>query len=268
MVWLQKALTVSTVILGMSMMGTVHPPAGALCLVFIGAHNKGGSDERVKKKNSALDRSHHITSDQIRCITFLTDHIDVFSLTDPFVPRTIFVGALNKRVSDKHSIKVFFNSLDVSDQIRSDRMDHFTDHTNVFHRSLVPRTNSSRVTRGGSEECLMKLLTRWMCQIRSAFTNPLCVVFIKYPWRGLNSRLRVQGLTRTLFELFSHCPYVRCRADVAFTGRWALSEQVSKRPYLVQRTRGFSCFFTGRSASYERASKTSDHCTSTDISHG
>eukprot|EP00904_Undaria_pinnatifida_P002892 jgi/Undpi1/12603/HiC_scaffold_6.g02272.m1 len=47
MVWLQKALTAATVIMGMSLFGIVHPPAGALCLVFIGAHNKGASDERM-----------------------------------------------------------------------------------------------------------------------------------------------------------------------------------------------------------------------------
>lgn len=47
LVWLQQALTVASVILGMSLMGIIHPPAGALCLVFLGAYNTGSTDERV-----------------------------------------------------------------------------------------------------------------------------------------------------------------------------------------------------------------------------
>ena len=113
MVWLQKALTVSTVILGMSMMGTVHPPAGALCLVFIGAHNKGGSDERVRKKNVFPTRWTDGTPDQIR-----SDQIDHFfyrsrrrfSLIDPFSPRTIFIGAPEKGGSDERLMKDFYNT--------------------------------------------------------------------------------------------------------------------------------------------------------------
>lgn len=47
LVWLQKAVTVATTVLGMSLTGIVHPPAGALCLVFLGVHNNGATDERV-----------------------------------------------------------------------------------------------------------------------------------------------------------------------------------------------------------------------------
>lgn len=47
LVWLQQALTVACVVVSMSLLRIVHPPAGALSLVFIGAYNTGFSDERV-----------------------------------------------------------------------------------------------------------------------------------------------------------------------------------------------------------------------------
>ncbi|CAM9541769.1 unnamed protein product [Ectocarpus sp. 13 AM-2016] len=46
-VWLQKSVSVASVILGMSLTGSVHPPAGALCLVLLGAYNDGATWERM-----------------------------------------------------------------------------------------------------------------------------------------------------------------------------------------------------------------------------
>lgn len=47
MIWLQQSATVASTILGMCLMGIVHPPAGALVLVFLGAFNQGASLEKV-----------------------------------------------------------------------------------------------------------------------------------------------------------------------------------------------------------------------------
>ncbi|CBN77429.1 HPP family protein [Ectocarpus siliculosus] len=46
-VWLQKSVSVASVILGMSLTGSVHPPAGALCLVLLSAYNDGATWERM-----------------------------------------------------------------------------------------------------------------------------------------------------------------------------------------------------------------------------
>lgn len=40
-VWFQLAFTVATAIYLMAVSKTIHPPAGALCLVLLGAYNHG-----------------------------------------------------------------------------------------------------------------------------------------------------------------------------------------------------------------------------------
>ncbi|CAM9715878.1 unnamed protein product [Choristocarpus tenellus] len=47
MVWLQKALAASMTISAMGLMGVIHPPAGALSIIFVGAANNTATNEQV-----------------------------------------------------------------------------------------------------------------------------------------------------------------------------------------------------------------------------
>lgn len=52
MVMLQNALAVATVICVMALTRVVHPPAGALCLVVLGAYNHGATHEKVTGRSA------------------------------------------------------------------------------------------------------------------------------------------------------------------------------------------------------------------------
>ena len=59
----------ASTILGMSLMNIIHPPAGALVLVFLAAYNKGASMERASCRPITVlgDQNLELRTESVRC---------------------------------------------------------------------------------------------------------------------------------------------------------------------------------------------------------